>query len=140
MTHSLGPVSVGPENANNSALAHWVDFRKLGKLTCPDLKAFSMPQKDRDRIWNGRHMNGIVSMNQIWNGWHMIGIVQDELVALVALLWLDAAEEHLPPDAVPDHHTTVSGKVPVERKIPWSGPRQMCRHLYQDRKMRDSLP
>ena len=53
------------KNANNSALAHLVDFRNLGKLACPDFVAFGMPQKDHDLISNGRHMNDIIIiMNQ----------------------------------------------------------------------------
>ena len=59
-----GKVPVVRNNANNSALAHWVDCWNLGKLACPDFVAFGMPQKDHDRISNGRHMNDIIIMSQ----------------------------------------------------------------------------
>ena len=59
-----GKVPVVCKNVNDSALAHWDDFRNLGELWCPDFVAFGMPQKDHDQIWNGRHMNDILIMNQ----------------------------------------------------------------------------
>ena len=59
-----GKVPVVRKNANNSALAHWVDFRKLGKLACPDFVASGVHQKNHDRIWNGRHMTDIIIMDQ----------------------------------------------------------------------------
>ena len=72
----FGKVPVVHKNANNSALAHWVDFRKLDKLACPDFAAPGMPQKDRDRIWNGRHniMNHIIIMNRSWIHIRRIGL------------------------------------------------------------------
>ena len=67
-----GKVPVVRKNPNTSALTHWVDFRNLSKLACPDFVAFGMPQQDHDRIWNGRHMNDSTSI--IMNQSQSIGI------------------------------------------------------------------